>query len=98
VVGLSIALIAAVPGFIDFISLGEKHPAEKAALIHLSVILTGLVLFVVSILFRVKAATLTGASLYGALGFSVLGVLSLTIGGYFGAELVHKYRIGSKVQ
>lgn len=98
VVGLAIALIAAVPGFIDFISLGDKHPAEKAALIHLSVILTGVVLFVVSILFRVNATSLSGGSLYGALGFSILGVLSLAIGGYFGAELVHKHRVGSKTQ
>lgn len=96
VVGLAIALLAAVPGFIDYISIGDKHPGERAALIHLSVILTGVVLFVVSILFRVNETVLVGGKLYGALGFSILGVLSLVLGGYFGAELVYKHRLGVK--
>ena len=95
-VGLSFAIIAVVPGFIDFVHIPEKHPAEKPALIHMSIMLIAVGFFVCSLLFRIHDKILMGMKMYGALGCSLLGIVFLIAGGWYGGELVYRHQIGSK--
>lgn len=96
VVGLSFSVIAAIPGFIDFIRIPEKHPAEKAALFHMSIILIAVGFFIGSLLLRIHDISPTGIKLYGSMGCSLLGLICLMIGGWYGGELVYHHQIGKK--
>lgn len=95
-VGLAFSVIAAVPGFIDFIRIPEKHPAEKAALFHMSFILIAIGFFIGSLVLRIHGYSPVGIRIYGAIGCSLLGLICLIIGGWYGGELVYKHQLGRK--
>lgn len=65
VVGPPFSAIAAVPGFIDSILIPEKHPAEKAALFHLPIILAAVDFFIGSLLLRIHDVSPEGIKMYG---------------------------------
>jgi hypothetical protein len=66
VVGPPFSAIAAVPGFIDSILIPEKHPAEKAALFHLPIILAAVDFFIGSLLLRIHDVSPEGIKMYGS--------------------------------
>ena len=58
--------------------------------------LIALSLFLFSLIVRFKSLSLSGYSLYLALGLSFAGTLLIFIGGWLGGELVFTYGIGVK--
>lgn len=83
------ALVAAVPGLVDLLSL--VNPAiKKIALIHMSLNLLAVVLFAINIWLRVHGSATAGAPLL----LSVVGVGILAISGWLGGEMVHRHGVG----
>jgi uncharacterized membrane protein len=82
--GIVGALLAAVPGFIDYLSIDEPQ-MKRIATFHLLLNLGGLVLFGINFWVRMR---LPGNSLV-PLFLSLAGVVSIGIGGWLGGELVY---------
>lgn len=86
--GLIGALLAAVPGFIDFLSLNDPR-VKRIALTHLLLNLTVVALYAVNLWLRTTSPP--GAGLPVLL--SVVAVLLLSVSGWLGGELVFRHGV-----
>jgi uncharacterized membrane protein len=84
--GIAGALVAAVPGFVDYLSL-ESPEARRVATIHMGLNLSLVVLFAVDLWLRTRRAP------DDTLPFvlSLIGVSVLAVSGWLGGELVYRY-------
>ncbi len=85
--GIVTALMAAVPGFIDLLSITEPK-LRKIGIIHMIMNLVVVAIYVVDLFLRRDGRT-------DALPIilSAIGVLLLAVSGWLGAELVHHYGV-----
>jgi uncharacterized membrane protein len=86
--GLIGALAAAVPGFIDYLSLRGSR-VGKLVTVHMLLNLVAVALFAISIGLRLGNAP---SSL--AIGLAVVGVLLIAASGWLGGELVYVHGVG----
>jgi uncharacterized membrane protein len=85
--GIVGALAAAVPGFIDMLSLGE--PVKRIALIHMGINLTVVALYAINFWLRSQgAAHATGVWL------SAAGLGLLVVSGWLGGKMVFEHGVG----
>lgn len=89
VAGLVGAVVAAVPGMIDFFSITDP-PAGRVALLHLVVNAGLVVLFALNAWLR--SVLPPGSAL--PLMLSIVGIAGLVVSGWLGGELVYVHRIG----
>ncbi|HEY7041067.1 MAG TPA: DUF2231 domain-containing protein [Methylomirabilota bacterium] len=84
------ALLAAVPGFIDFLSITDRR-VGKVALAHMLLNLLVVVIFALSFALRI-------VSPLGPLpvAVSAVGIVGLAIAGWLGGELVFVHNMGVK--
>ncbi len=87
--GIAGALLAAVPGFIDLLSLPEGK-VKKIAVAHMAINLGAVVLFAVNFGLRLNA--MPGAAVPVLL--SVIGVALIGVSGWLGGELVYRHQVG----
>ena len=81
------ALLAALPGLVDLLSLPPSH-AKKIATYHMSLNLVLVVLYLANYLWRKHAAPTDGP-----LMLSMLAVLLLAASGWLGGELVYVHGV-----
>jgi uncharacterized membrane protein len=86
--GLAGALLAAVPGFIDFLSLTDPR-VKRVALTHMLVNLTTVALYAVNLWLRTTSPPGAGTPVV----LSVIGVLLLGVAGWLGGELVFRHGV-----
>jgi uncharacterized membrane protein len=87
--GIVGALLAAVPGVIDYFSIDEAE-MRRIANFHLAVNLGAVVVFAMNLWLRFR---LPGQSIV-PFGLSVLGVLAIGVGGWLGGEMVYVKGMG----
>ncbi len=80
-------LIAAIPGLIDMLSLPAGP--KRTAIIHMSLNLTIVALFVVNVLLRIA----NPESLRVPVWLSVIAVALLTVSGWLGGRLVYEHGV-----
>lgn len=91
-VGIVAALVAAVPGFIDYVkTVPPKSSGKQRATRHMVVNLGAVASFVLAWVLREDAATAPDALV---LGLEAVGVALLTAGGWMGGVLVNRNQIG----
>jgi uncharacterized membrane protein/nitrite reductase/ring-hydroxylating ferredoxin subunit len=91
-VGILAALIAAVPGFIDYFNtVPPKSSGKQRATRHMLVNLAAVILFAAAWAIRGDADALPGATV---LAFEGIGAALLTAGGWMGGVLVNRNQIG----
>jgi nitrite reductase/ring-hydroxylating ferredoxin subunit/uncharacterized membrane protein len=91
-VGIGAALVAAVPGFIDYFSTVPPNSSGKQrATRHMLVNLGAVVLFAVAWVIRGNAAAIPGTI---ELVLQAAGLALLTAGGWMGGVLVNRNQIG----
>jgi uncharacterized membrane protein/nitrite reductase/ring-hydroxylating ferredoxin subunit len=91
-VGIVAALIAAVPGFIDyFTTVPPKSSGKQRATKHMLVNLAAVILFAVAWFIREDAAAVPGVTVLVLEG---IAVALLTAGGWMGGVLVNRNQIG----
>lgn len=95
VLGLVTAALAACAGAVDYGAIRQDHPALRTALRHMVLMLAALAPYIISLLVRGGPAPPAGKSLLAVLGLETLGLLLLTIGGWYGGHLVFHHGIGS---
>jgi len=82
--GLGGALLAAVPGFIDMLTL--TSPIRRTALIHMGINLSVAALYAVNLWLRLQGSTLVW--------LSVLGIGLLVVSGWLGGKMVFEHGVG----
>ena len=82
--GIVGALVAAVPGLIDYFSIDEAA-MKRIANLHLAVNLGGVLIFAINLWLRFRLP----AESYLPLGMSLVGVLAIGVGGWLGGEMVY---------
>jgi nitrite reductase/ring-hydroxylating ferredoxin subunit/uncharacterized membrane protein len=92
IAGIAMALVAAVPGFIDYLyTVPPNSTGKRRATYHMAVNLTAVALFGVSLAFRgMPAAEPTLANL----GLEIVALGLLSAGGFMGGTLVFRNQIG----
>jgi len=96
--GIIGAAAAAVPGFIDWLSLTDKA-VVKIANWHARLNVIALVIFAASFYLRTtNGASLVSGSYTIPLALSVLGVILITISGWLGGEMVFKHGVAVEAQ
>ena len=91
--GIIGAVIAAVPGFIDWLSLTDKA-VVRIANWHARLNVIALLVFAGSFYLRTTSgASLIGGSYTIPVALSVLGVVLITISGWLGGEMVFKHGV-----
>ncbi|MGZ5090394.1 MAG: DUF2231 domain-containing protein [Burkholderiales bacterium] len=86
--GLVGALLAAVPGFIDMLSLSAQP--KRLALTHMALNATIILLYAINIGTRIQGASIAGAPLI----LSVVGIGLLVVSGWLGGQMVYVHRVG----
>jgi nitrite reductase/ring-hydroxylating ferredoxin subunit/uncharacterized membrane protein len=90
--GIATALVAAVPGFIDYFStVPPNSSGKRRATKHMAVNLTAVVLFAAAWAIRKDAGALPGTAVLLLEG---VGLALLTAGGWMGGVLVNRNQIG----
>jgi uncharacterized membrane protein len=82
--GIAGALLAAVPGFVDMLSL--TPPIRRTALIHMGINLSVVALYAVNLWLRLQGSTLVW--------LSVLGLGLLVVSGWLGGKMVFEHGVG----
>jgi uncharacterized membrane protein/nitrite reductase/ring-hydroxylating ferredoxin subunit len=91
IAGIIGALIAAVPGAVDyFLTVPPKSSAKKRATQHALINLTNVALFAFAVYYR----RTTDADTTIVLAIEIAGVILLSIAGWMGGTLVHRNQIG----
>jgi uncharacterized membrane protein len=83
------ALIAAIPGVIDFLSM-EESKVKKIGMLHMALNLVAVTLYAVNLWLRIAHGSNQGLPLV----LSLIAVGVLGISGWLGAEMVHKHGVG----
>ena len=90
-IGLGIigALLAAIFGFIDYLTAPLSDAAKKTATTHMILNLLTVVIFAIAFYVPLGDATSTVGYI-----LEVIGVLTLAVSGYLGGQMVYEDRVG----
>jgi uncharacterized membrane protein len=91
--GIIGALLAAVPGFIDYLSLTDPL-TKKIATMHLALNLVVVVLFIFNLGLRYNAST--GTEMFEIV-LSIIAIAVLAASGWLGGRLVYEHRVGVSI-
>ena len=93
-VGLAPATVAILTGFVDYFGMVPGSSKRRVATWHWVLTLPMVLIFSLAVALRAGQTDAAHTSL-PLIGLSLIGVALLTVGNYFGAELV--YRMGMRV-
>jgi len=95
-------LLAAAPtvcaGFFDYLTAVRGERPERTATVHMLVMLTGISCFGIELLFRGGTAPPSGAALISTVALDAVGAAIVTVGGWYGGELVFGHAVGVDAQ
>ena len=92
--GVATALLAALPGFIDWLNIPKIRKAKKTGLAHMLCNVTALLLFSVNIYLQSGKSNETAPDAIIAIIVTALGFILTLIAGFLGWALVQKHHIG----
>lgn len=94
VVGVVMALVAAIPGFVDYIDIRNDHPAKKIAIYHMMLNLTVVALYGLNLGLRARNLDSSHTPLLPLL-LSLGALVLLSISGYLGGKMVYDLGIAA---
>ena len=92
--GVVTALLAAVPGLIDYFAVARRTRARTTATVHMALNLTVVALYAVNLYIRNDHGALAGGTWGLAFGLDILAAGMLSASGWLGGELVYRFGIG----
>jgi uncharacterized membrane protein len=99
--GAGFALLAAIPGLIDYLSLDLSREARRLATYHMILNLSIVGIFIADILWRFSLFERTPTIMYfvptGPFILSIIAVLMLAVSGWLGGQLVYHHHLGVAV-
>jgi len=91
--GVITALVAAVPGFVDYTDIRSDHPAKRTATAHLTLNLIVVALYGINL--GVRSSSLVDPKIQMVpLILSFIGITLLSVSGYLGGRLIYDDGIG----
>jgi uncharacterized membrane protein len=88
------ALVAALPGFVDLVTVAIKSDAKSLALTHMALNLGVVGLFIVATILMWDHGALSGSSFTPVIILHAIGVGMLGLSGWLGGEMVYRYHLG----
>jgi uncharacterized membrane protein len=95
-IGLMLSLPALITGVIDFLAIPQKGAAERVAMRHMTIMILAIMMFAGSFFIRFGVEVPSGWRLISSVTLSLLGLIFLFGGGWFGGQLVYRYGVGSE--
>ncbi len=92
-IGLGVAVFAALTGLADWSDIKPDKPARKLGLIHMVLNLAAVAVFALNLWLRAQLPVETATMPLPHLGLTVLGNLLIAVSGYLGGRLVFHYGI-----
>lgn len=96
--GLAAAGAAATAGFIDYTAIAQDDPAQATATRHMLFVLAALAPYAISLAVRGGSAPPSGRAAVGVLLLEGLGLLLLSVGGWYGGHLVFHHGVGREAK
>lgn len=96
--GIVMAAVAAIPGFIDLLSLPRHSRAQGTGLRHAAFNVLSLVLFTISAVILWRNADATVLDVTAPLVLGIVGTLSTVAAGWLGWTLVQTHHVGIQPQ
>jgi uncharacterized membrane protein len=93
VAGIVMTILAAIPGFVDYLGIPGGTRAKRTATIHLTVGVIVLVLYALATWARTPVGA-PPAHLASGVVFDVLGLIGILVQGWLGGELVYRHHLG----
>lgn len=94
IAGIVTALLAALPGIGDFLTMAQKTDARDMALVHGGLNITVVVLYFIAMLLMLDDGATSGGSLAAVFILHLVGVGLLGLSGWLGGELVFRHHLG----
>jgi uncharacterized membrane protein len=91
-IGLASTALAALPGFVDYLSIPRETPARRTATVHLAVGVGVLGLYALAVAARRPMGS--GKHKAAAIATDLLGLAGIGLQGWLGGELVVRHSIG----
>jgi uncharacterized membrane protein len=96
--GLAAAAAAATAGFVDYAAIPQDDPAQATAIRHMMFVLGALAPYGISLAVRGGSAPPSGGSATAVLLLDALGLLLLSVGGWYGGHLVFHHGVGRETE
>jgi len=93
--GIVTALVAALPGFVDYLTLAKGTDVNDIALVHMGTNLLVVGLFVIAAALQWDDGALEGSSLTAVVALHASGVTFLSLAGWLGGEMVFKHHVAT---
>jgi uncharacterized membrane protein len=87
------ALVAALPGLGDLLTMAWSTNARLVALIHMAANISAVALFAIALLLMLDDNATSGTELTAATALQAIGLGALTLGGYLGGHLVYRFHL-----
>lgn len=92
--GIVCALVAALPGLGDYITVAINSEARGHATAHMFLNLMAVALFIVAMLIMRDDGALDGSALVSVIVLHAIANAGLAVSGWLGGEMVYRYRLG----
>jgi uncharacterized membrane protein len=92
--GLAAAVVAALAGAVDFAAIPQGDSAAATATRHMLLMLSAVVPYALSLLVLGGPSPPAGKALVAVLALEALGLLLLSVGGWYGGHLVFHHGVG----
>jgi len=96
--GLAAALVTATAGFVDYAAIGQNDPALAVATRHMLFALAALAPYGISLAVRGGPVPPSGGRAAGVLLLDGLGLLVLSVAGWYGGHLVFHHGVGTDAE
>ena len=95
IAGIVTALVAALPGFVDYLTLAKGTNVNDMALLHMGANLTVVALFAIAAVLQWDDGALDGSSLTAVVALHASGTTFLTLSGWLGGEMVFRHHVAT---
>lgn len=87
-------LAAAIPGFLDYLTLPPRTEARQVATYHMGIGVTLAILYFANLLLRDWGIIAENQKPWGGVILNLVGVLLIGLQGWLGGELVYRHGVG----
>lgn len=87
------ALIAALPGFGDYLTMARKSDANAIAMAHMTLNVTIVILYIVATALAMDSGATSGGVLGAVIALHAVGTGLLLLSGWLGGEMVYRHHL-----
>jgi uncharacterized membrane protein len=93
-IGVAGALLAAIPGVIDYVTIVPRHNARMIGLVHMLLNVLATALFAANAWMRYRAGAPPPDGTHGGLVLTLIGNFLIAVSGWLGGTMVYEHHVG----